>query len=99
METNEAKHQAFRCLDCGGLKSTEKTLRCWDCALKVKRSNWEKASSIRADNILHLRAHGHSMTDIARQLGVSRQRLYQVIESAGKSVSRKPVSKKKEDAK
>ena len=98
METNGAKHQDFRCLDCGGLKSTEKTLRCWDCALKVKRATWEKSSSLRASEILELRAKGHTMTDVARQLGVSRQRLYQVIENAGKTVGKKTKAKQKEDA-
>lgn len=86
METSATRQQGFQCPDCDGQKSTEKTIRCWDCALKLKKSAWKAASSVRADDILARKNGGMSMVEIARELGVSRQRLYQVVEQAGKTV-------------
>ena len=90
METIPAQHQGFRCLDCGGQKSTEKTLRCWDCALKEKKSTWRSKASARADAIMSKRNAGMTMVEIASELGVSRQRVYQVINAAGRSVKPGP---------
>jgi DNA-directed RNA polymerase sigma subunit (sigma70/sigma32) len=86
METNQAKQQGFRCLDCGGQKSTEKTLRCWDCALKQKKASWRNATAARADEIMGKRNAGMTMVEIANDLGISRQRVYQVVNAAGRTV-------------
>ena len=83
MENNEVKQSGLRCLDCGGQKSTELSIRCWDCALKNKKSNWRSAALIRASDIMSKRDAGMTMVEIAATLGVSRQRVYQVVEAAG----------------
>ena len=88
METYSAKQQAFRCLDCGGPKSTEFSVRCWDCALKAKKSNWRNQASLRAKEILSKRDAGMTMVEIAKEMGISRQRVYQVVEAAGLSARR-----------
>jgi DNA-directed RNA polymerase sigma subunit (sigma70/sigma32) len=86
METISVKQQGFRCPDCGGQKSTEKTLRCWDCALKQKKSAWHNEASARADAIMGKRNAGMTMVEIASELGISRQRVYQVISAAGRTI-------------
>lgn len=54
--------------------------------MKQKKSAWRAASSLRAADILARKDSGMSMVEIAIELGVSRQRLYQVVEQAGKTV-------------
>jgi DNA-directed RNA polymerase specialized sigma subunit len=76
----------MNCADCGGKKSTLKTIRCWDCSLVQKKSLRQKGNLVRADAILAKRAAGMKMTEIAAELGVSRQRVYQVLDKAGKKV-------------
>jgi len=83
MENSEVKQPGFRCRDCGGPTSTETTIRCWDCALKSKKSNWHSAALIRAKDIMAKRDAGMTMVEIAATLGVSRQRVYQMVEIAG----------------
>lgn len=83
MENNEVKQSGFRCLDCGGPKSTESSIRCWDCALKNKKATWRNTALVRANDILSKRDSGMTMVEIAALLGVSRQRVYQVVEAAG----------------
>lgn len=90
MGNNEVKQSSLRCLDCGGPKSTERCIRCWDCALKSKKSNWRDAALIRANDILSKRDAGMTMVEIAAALGVSRQRVYQVVEAAGLNARRDP---------
>lgn len=89
MENNTVKQSAFRCSDCGGPKSTEKTTRCWDCALVVKRKQWQISSTARAEKILAERQGGAKMSEIARKYGISRQRVYQIVDAAGLPLSNK----------
>jgi hypothetical protein len=72
----------WQCIDCGASKSTAKTVRCWDCALRVKRSNWKLKVAVRANEILAKRNAGMRMTEIAAEYGISRQRVYQIIDQA-----------------
>lgn len=89
MENSEVKQSVFRCIDCGGQKSTEGSVRCWDCALLEKRSRWHASSVERAGKILDARAKGMTMIEIAREFGVSRQRVYQIVEASGLSLTNK----------
>lgn len=82
METQNTT-AAFRCFDCGGAKSTEQSVRCWDCALLKKKENWREAVSIRAKEIVVKRDAGMTMVEISLSLGVSRQRVYQILNQAG----------------
>jgi hypothetical protein len=89
MENSEVKQSGFRCLDCGGPKSTEQCVRCWDCALLAKKSQWRSSALDRAGKILDARAKGMAMIEIAREFGVSRQRVYQIVEGSGLSLTNK----------
>lgn len=86
MENSEVKQSGLRCLDCGGPKSTERCIRCWDCALKQKKASWRNAAAARADQIIGKRNSGMTMVEIANDLGISRQRVYQVVNAAGRTV-------------
>ena len=91
METSEQSEHIkarYQCLDCGAQKSTQETVRCWDCSLKAKKANWRSEASRRAQEILSKRDAGMTMVEIARELGISRQRVYQVVEAAGLSARR-----------
>lgn len=89
MENSEVKQSVFRCIDCGGPKSTEHSARCWDCALIKKKSQWHSSSVERAEKILAARAKGMNMTEIAREFGVSRQRVYQIVDASGLPLTNK----------
>jgi hypothetical protein len=89
MENSEVKQSGFRCPDCGGQKSTEKTVRCWDCAMVAKNSKWQKNRADRATAILKDREAGMSMVDIAAKNGVSRQRAYQIVGASGLPLTNK----------
>jgi hypothetical protein len=89
MENIEVKQSVFRCIDCGGPKSTEVSVRCWDCALIEKKSRWHSASVERARKILDARARGMNMAEIARDFGVSRQRVYQIVDASGLPLTNK----------
>lgn len=83
MENSGVKQSVFRCIDCGGPKSTESSVRCWDCALVEKKSRWRSSSVERAEKILDARSRGMTMIEVAREFGVSRQRVYQIVEASG----------------
>jgi ribosomal protein L37AE/L43A len=87
-EHSEHIKARYQCLDCDAQKSTQETVRCWDCSLKAKKANWQSEASRRAKEILGKRDAGMTMVEIARELGISRQRAYQVVESAGLSARR-----------
>jgi hypothetical protein len=89
MENSEVKQSGVRCLDCGGPKSTEFSVRCWDCALLEKRSRWHSSAVDRAGKILDARARGMTMIEIAREFGVSRQRVYQIVDASGLPLTNK----------
>jgi len=89
MENNEVKQSVFRCIDCGGPKSTEVSVRCWDCALIEKRGRWHLSRVERAGKILDARAGGMTMAEIARKFGVSRQRVYQIVDVSGLPLTNK----------
>jgi len=76
----------LQCADCGGSKSTDKTIRCWDCSMIEKKLRWNGLAVIKAKEILRKRKQGASMTSIALEMGVSRQRVYQIVGRAGMSV-------------
>jgi DNA-directed RNA polymerase subunit RPC12/RpoP len=94
-EHSEHIQARYFCVDCGGPKSTEKTIRCWDCSLLVKHKNWQQDKEHRATQIMNERKNGMTMVEIAAKLGISRQRVYQIVHSAGLKVS-EPKHYKKE---
>ena len=80
----------YQCLDCGSPTSTEKTVRCWDCSLKVKKANWRNSAATRVNEIMSKRDAGMTMVEIAADLGISRQRVYQLVAAAGRTVRPNP---------
>jgi predicted DNA-binding protein YlxM (UPF0122 family) len=60
----------------------------------AKNSKWKKSRSDRAELIMKDRESGMSMVEIAVKNGVSRQRVYQIVKSAGIKVNRGPSNKK-----
>ena len=50
--------------------------------MRVKRSNWKLEVAVRANEILAKRKAGMRMTEIAAEYGISRQRVYQIIDQA-----------------
>lgn len=76
------------CVDCGAATSTKSTLRCWPCSREYLSGIhaapfWERIAKIR-----ELSSGGRTITSIAKELGISRNRVYQLLERAKKRESK-----------
>lgn len=67
------------CVMCGKELASDDAARCWWCNHKHRSTSAKKSLTIRASEITALKASGMTMVDIARKLGISRQRVYQIL--------------------
>lgn len=70
-----------KCVVCGEDVTNKATLRCQPCYFQQAREGHSKNRSIRANDILVKRKAGESIIAIAKQMGVSRIRVYQILEA------------------
>ena len=68
------------CVMCGKKLVSLDAARCWWCNHKHRSSTARKNLAVRASEIKGLKNSGMTMVDIARKLGISRQRAYQILE-------------------
>jgi DNA-binding NarL/FixJ family response regulator len=69
----------MQCVMCGKTVVSESAVRCWWCNHKHRSSAAAASLEVRAQEIRRLKASGMTMVDIARKLGISRQRAYQIL--------------------
>ena len=70
-----------KCVECGGDVTNRATLRCQDCYFKQVRKSHAENRSIRAEAILAKKKGGSSIISIAKEMGVSRIRVYQILDA------------------
>ena len=70
-----------KCVVCGEDVTNKATLRCQPCYFQQAREGHSNNRSIRANDILVKRKAGESIIAIAKQMGVSRIRVYQILEA------------------
>lgn len=67
------------CVNCGKQVTSPEAARCWWCNHKHRSTSALASLEVRASEIQALKDSGMTMVDIAGKLGVSRQRLYQIL--------------------
>jgi len=67
------------CILCGKQVVTPEASRCWWCNHKHRSSSALVSLEARAKEIESLKASGMTVVDISRKLGISRQRIYQIL--------------------
>jgi len=67
------------CVNCGKQVTSPEAARCWWCNHKHRSTSALASLEIRASEIQGLKDSGMTMVDIARKLGISRQRVYQIL--------------------
>lgn len=72
------------CVNCGKQVASPEAARCWWCNHKHRSSSALVSLEVRAKEIEDLKVSGMTMVDIARKLGISRQRAYQILERVKK---------------
>ena len=70
-----------KCVSCGGDVTNKATLRCQPCYFKQAKAQHAQKRGVRAGEILAKRNAGESVIAIAKQMGVSRIRVYQILEA------------------
>lgn len=70
---------AMQCVMCGKEVVSAVAVRCWWCNHKHRSSSAAATLEVRAQEILGLKRSGMTIVDIARKLGISRQRVYQIL--------------------
>lgn len=67
------------CVNCGKQVISPEAARCWSCNHEHRSSSALVSLGVRAKEIQKLKESGLTMVDIARKLGISRQRAYQIL--------------------
>jgi len=67
------------CINCGKEVITIGAIRCWWCNHSHRAATAKTSMAVRYAEVCELKASGMLMVDIARKLGISRQRLYQIV--------------------
>ena len=70
-----------KCVSCGGDVTNKATLRCQNCYFTEVRKTHADNRSVRAEAILAKKKTGASIISIAKELGVSRIRVYQILDA------------------
>lgn len=70
-----------KCVVCGGDVTNTATLRCQPCYFKQVREAHAKNRLSRAEGILAKRNAGASIISIAKEMGISRIRVYQILDA------------------
>lgn len=78
-EVVEQGGRVVNCVNCGKQVISPDAVRCWWCNHAHRSATAKAALEVRATEILDLKDSGMTMVDIARKLGISRQRVYQIL--------------------
>lgn len=70
-----------KCADCGAAVTNKNTVRCQNCYFASVRRDHAKNRGVRAEAILAKRRGGASIISIAKEMGVSRIRVYQILDA------------------
>lgn len=73
-----------KCINCSRQVVSSDAVRCWWCNHKHRSVSALTSLEVRAKEIESLKDSGMTMVDIARKLGISRQRAYQILERVRK---------------
>lgn len=78
-EVVEQGGRVVNCVNCGKQVISPDAVRCWWCNHAHRSASAKASLEVRANEILALKDSGMTMVDIARKLGISRQRVYQIL--------------------
>jgi DNA-binding CsgD family transcriptional regulator len=67
------------CVNCGKEVISPDAIRCWWCNHSHRSARAAVSLDVRAKEIVSLKDSGMTMVDISRKLGISRQRVYQIL--------------------
>lgn len=70
-----------KCVSCGGDVTNKATLRCQNCYFTQVRKSHAENRSARGESILAKKKSGASIISIAKEMGVSRIRVYQILDA------------------
>jgi hypothetical protein len=70
-----------KCVSCGGDVTNRMTLRCQPCYFKQVRETHAGNRGVRAEGIIEKRKAGASVISIAKEMGISRIRIYQILDA------------------
>ena len=67
------------CVNCGKQVISSDASRCWWCNHRHRTTSALASLEVRAKEIQSLKDSGMTIVDISRKLGISRQRVYQIL--------------------